>query len=109
MAFAVQKFLAVFIISQSSHRCCKRIKGLLLEWNVVNVTFHFVHFFLAFYSNSVGKIRFVSTLRQLNVSNRKKNKFIHAKNLPNRINIFIYEFIFGAKERENEPEKLCLH
>lgn len=47
------------------------------------------------------KIRFVSTFLQLGVvvagpcKNGSENKFIHAKNSPNRINIFVYEFIYG--------------
>lgn len=77
-------------------------------WYVVNATFHFVAFSLAFYMrNFSAKFRFVSTLLQLYVScwRNERNKFIHAKNLPNRINIFIYEFIFGGGRMEGCRER----
>lgn len=85
--------------------------------NVVNDTFHFATYFLLCFSfclKSAQKyvllaLSFYFTA-SLAVGGEHEqslgNKFIHAKNLPNRINIFIYEFIFGRLEG---VEKLCLH
>lgn len=72
------------------------IKGLVGSRNVVNVAFHFATLSLNVEHSGLLALYFNFAF----VTAKQKNKFIHAKNLPNRINIFLFANLFSGGRRE---------